>query len=75
MLVGREGLRSVGAAVRFPTGEIILYDLSCVCCALKWPDEARAWLGKAIEEGGNEIKLKALDDPDLEPVWASLKEP
>jgi hypothetical protein len=63
------------AAALFPADEIILYDLACVCCALKRPDEARAWLAKAIEAGGDEIKKRALDDTDLKPVWASLKEP
>lgn len=57
------------AAQRFPKDEIILYDLACYCCALKRLDEARAWLRKAIEFGGARIKLKALDDPDLEPLW------
>jgi tetratricopeptide (TPR) repeat protein len=57
------------AAARFPSAEIILYDLACACCSLKQFDEARGWLRKAIEEGGNEIKLRALDDPDLEPLW------
>jgi hypothetical protein len=39
---------------------------------LKRFDEARGWLRKAIEEGGNEIKLRALDDPDLEPLWKDI---
>jgi tetratricopeptide (TPR) repeat protein len=62
------------AAVRFPADEIILYDLACVCCALKRPDEARTWMGKAIEAGGDELKRRALEDSDLEPIWTSLKE-
>jgi tetratricopeptide (TPR) repeat protein len=60
------------AAALFPGDEIIPYDLACVCCALKRVDEARSWLGKAIEAGGNEIKLKALDDSDLEPLWREI---
>ena len=60
------------AAARFPSAEIILYDLACACCSLKQFDEARGWLRKAIEEGGNEIKLRALDDPDLEPLWKDI---
>ena len=56
------------AAALFVGDEIISYDLACVCCALKRPDEARTWLGKAIKAGGNEIKLRALDDADLEPL-------
>jgi tetratricopeptide (TPR) repeat protein len=60
------------AAALFPGDEIIPYDFACGCCALKRPDEAKTWLGKAIEAGGNEIKLKALDDPDLKPLWKNI---
>jgi hypothetical protein len=41
---------------------------------LKRVDEARTWLGKAIKAGGKEVKLRALDDPDLEPVWKEAGE-
>jgi hypothetical protein len=51
---------------KFPGNEIILYLLTCVCCSMNRLEEAKEWLGKAIEAGGKEIKLKALDDPDLE---------
>jgi tetratricopeptide (TPR) repeat protein len=57
------------AAALFTKDEIIPYDLACVCCVLKRFDEARTWLRKAIEAGGNAVKLRALDDPDLEPLW------
>jgi tetratricopeptide (TPR) repeat protein len=60
------------AAERFPADEIILYDLACVCCALKRVDEARTWMGKAIEAGGDEIRRRALDDSDLESLWNGL---
>ena len=60
------------AAANFPTDEIIPYDLACVCCALKRFDEARTWLGRAVGAGGKEIKQRALDDPDLEPLWKSI---
>jgi hypothetical protein len=29
-------------------------------------------LRKAVEAGGKEIKLRALDDPDLEPLWKDI---
>src|SRR5439155_22738865 len=31
------------AAKQFPGDEIVLYDLSCVCCSMKRFDEARSW--------------------------------
>ena len=60
------------AAALFPRDEIIAYDLACICCALKRVDEARSWLAKAREAGGNAIKVRALDDPDLEPLWKDI---
>jgi tetratricopeptide (TPR) repeat protein len=60
------------AAARFPGDEIIPYDLACVCCALKCVDEARRWVSKAIEVGGEEIRRRALDDLDLEPLWKDI---
>ena len=35
-------------------------------------NEASAWLGRAVEVGGKEIKQRALDDPDLEPLWKDI---
>ena len=60
------------AARRFPRDEVILYDLACVCCSLKRPREALAWLDWAMNIGGYEIKLRALDDPDLQPLQAEI---
>lgn len=34
-----------------------------------------AMMAKAIEAGGNNIKLRALDDPDLGPLWKEVKNP
>ena len=61
------------AAVLFPGDEIIHYDLACVCCSLKRVEEARMWLGKAIELGRDGTRLRALGDSDLEPLWRELK--
>ena len=63
------------AAERFPSDEIILYDLACVCCALKRPDEAMTWMNKAIQVGGDEIKQRALDDRDLQPLLQRIVQP
>jgi tetratricopeptide (TPR) repeat protein len=61
------------AAALFPGDEIIAYDLACVCCAMKRPDEAKTWLAKAIEAGGTQIRQRALDDPDLRSVCTGWK--
>ena len=58
-----------GAADRFPTHAGIQYDLACVCCLLNRVDEARVWLGKAVELGRAAIKLRALEDHVLETLW------
>ncbi|MCL4180230.1 MAG: tetratricopeptide repeat protein [Verrucomicrobia bacterium] len=65
-----ESLQTLLTAVeRFPADEIVLYDLACLCCLLGRVEDARRWLAKAIEVGGDEVKLRALDDTDLEPLW------
>ena len=43
--------------------------LSRICFALGRIGEARDWLGKALEIGGKELKVRALDDEDLAAVW------
>ena len=61
------------AAAKFPTDEIIPYDLACVCRALKRFDEAWTSLGRAVDLGGKESKVRALDDPDLEPLRSQIR--
>ncbi len=63
------------AAEKFPSDEIFAYDFACVCCAMGRYDESKDWLGKAIDVGGNPIRARALDDPDLEALWNSLRQP
>jgi len=58
--------RAVGL---FPEDEIINYDLASVCCMLGRIEEARKWLARAFEFGGDEVKQRALDDSDLGPLW------
>jgi tetratricopeptide (TPR) repeat protein len=57
------------AATLFPRDDITMYDLACVCCALGRIKEARTWLARSIDIGGKDVKVRALDDPDLEPLW------
>jgi len=54
----------------FPKAELIRYNLACYCAQLGKIKEAREWLEKAFALGdAKEMKLRALDDPDLEPLW------
>jgi predicted Zn-dependent protease len=59
----------VAAFQKLPKSPMIAYNLACGACRLKRHDEAWQWLTKAIEIGGRaEVKLMALDDPDLAPL-------
>jgi len=52
---------------------IIRYNLACYCCQLGELTESMQWLGKAIELAGkNHIRLMALDDEDLQPLWGKI---
>jgi len=63
------------AVSRFPDQTTIFYHLAVYGCHLGRPREARKWLERAFDVGdAGQIKLKALDDPDLEPLWAEIGE-
>ena len=58
------------AAKLFPTEWSIQYNLACYCAQLGQLDAAREHLGKSYELGdAQQIKLMALDDEDLKPLW------
>ena len=46
-----------------------MYQLAVFACRLDRLKEARHWIGKAIDMGGNAMKLRALEDPQLAKVW------
>jgi Flp pilus assembly protein TadD len=58
---------------RFPQDEILAHDLGCVCCALGRDDEAADWIRKAIALAGDDMRKRALEDPDLERIHARLR--
>jgi hypothetical protein len=59
---------------KFPKEPIICYNLSCYACQMHQLDAARTWLQRAAFIGGKDrIKRMALEDPDLEPLWAEIK--
>jgi len=51
------------------------YNLACYSCQLGNLKEAMGWLEKAIDLAGKEdIRLMALEDKDLEPLWSRIGE-
>ena len=60
------------AAKLFPDDSMIQYNLACYCAQLGQLDAAQEHLGKSYELGdARQIKLMALDDEDLKPLWES----
>ena len=60
---------------RFPKQTTLYYHLAVYACHLQLLREAWSWLERAFEIGdARQIKLKALDDPDLEPLWTDIAE-
>jgi hypothetical protein len=58
---------------KFPLNPIIPYNLACYACQLGRLKNAWGWLEEAFEVGDSKaLKLMALDDPDLEPLWAEI---
>lgn len=65
-------------AERFPAEPIVPFNLACYACQLKRLDGARDWLQKAFENAKkkgcfDQIRLMALDEADLEPLWGEMK--
>ena len=62
-------------ADRFPDQHIIQYNLACYSCQLGELKEGLQWLQSAIDVAGKQdIRLMALEDPDLEPLWKDISE-
>jgi predicted Zn-dependent protease len=60
---------------RFSDEYLMRYNLACYCCQLGNLKEALQCLGKAIDLAGKkDIRVMALDDPDLEPLWNDISE-
>jgi len=59
--------------MRLPADVDMRYDMACFCRRMNRVEDARQWLEKAFAVGDSkELKLKALDDPDLEPLWREI---
>jgi Flp pilus assembly protein TadD len=62
------------AATKFPDEPIVCFNLACYACQLGNLDEARGWLKRAMKIGERDrIKLMALVDEDLEPLWKEIR--
>lgn len=62
-------------ADRFPKEPTIPYNLSCYACQLGRLDDARTWLKRAMRVGNKpNIKIMALSDSDLKPLWNEIKD-
>ena len=60
---------------RFPDSATMRYNLACYECQLGRQKEAKRWLAEAFGVGGTrEMKLIALDDEDLRPLWEHIGE-
>ncbi|HKQ39298.1 MAG TPA: tetratricopeptide repeat protein [Verrucomicrobiae bacterium] len=58
---------------RFPKVSTIPYNLACYACQLGRIDDSRQWFKRALTVGGKKIRSLALEDPDLQPLWAEIK--
>jgi tetratricopeptide (TPR) repeat protein len=58
---------------KFPMSATMRYNLACYACQLGRLEQAKQWLEKAFALGdAKQMKLAALDDPDLEPLWKEI---
>jgi tetratricopeptide (TPR) repeat protein len=63
------------AVEHFPGDPLIAYDLACYACQLGRLPEAVEWLKKALaKDQARQLKQAALEDPDLEPLRATILE-
>ena len=59
----------------FADDPILPYNLACYECQLGRLEQAKVWLEQACKLGGRkQIKLMALQDPDLEPLWEEMRQ-
>ncbi|MCI0745535.1 MAG: tetratricopeptide repeat protein [Verrucomicrobia subdivision 3 bacterium] len=63
----------VSISDRFPDNSTVPYNLACYSARLGNVGEACHWLRRALRiDGSPELKLLALKDPDLQPVWENV---
>ena len=58
---------------KFPISATMRYNLACYESQLGRLEQAKNWLEKAFALGdARKLKLAALDDPDLQPLWKEI---
>ncbi len=59
---------------RFSVSATLRYNLACYECQLGRLEHAKKWLEEAfrLAKDAKKMKLAALDDPDLEPLWKQI---
>jgi hypothetical protein len=63
----------IRAEEKLPKEPMISYNLASYECQLGNPQNARKWIEKAFAIGDfRKLKLMALDDLDLKPLWAEI---
>ena len=62
------------AAKKFPKLPVIPYNLACYACQLGKLEDAMKQIEQAIDLADKkiDIRLDALEDPDLEPLWLQI---
>jgi predicted Zn-dependent protease len=70
----KEGWNTLFAATKFFPKEVFLqYLLACYSSRLGCLSEAKKWLQNAMAlDDSAKMKLRALDEPDLEPLWQNI---
>lgn len=59
---------------KFPSSVTIRYNLACYECQLGNLAQARIWLEMAFRMGNHsQMKLAALEDQDLKPLWQEIR--
>ena len=59
---------------KFPSSATIRYNLACYECQLGNLAQAKLWLELALRMGNrNHMKLAALEDLDLKPLWPEIR--
>lgn len=62
---------------KFDPNPTLPYYLACFCCRLGHVEEAKDWLERAFKATASaqeldRLKMRALDDKDLEPLWRQI---